>query len=327
MRERGVIDFHAHVVHPDVYARTINHCVSTFYGKLRRDERPGPQSPNWKNFQRMTDPAVQLADMDARGVSMAVISTSTVSQGTFWAEAAEAAELDRMANEGIADWVRRHPDRFRGAATLPLQSMPHALAELDYCIDTLGIRIVNLPAAINNLYLGDPCYRDLWTMIEKRGVVAFLHPDGIRDPAFQKFSLWNGIGQGIEETRLMSSLIYEGVLERHPDLKIVMAHAGGFLPLYIARLDRNATAHPPSMVNITRKPSSYLRQFHYDTVSYDPWIVDALSERIGSDRVLFGTDYPFGDPDPIAMIAQTKLDAGQRDAVLYDNGAARLDHR
>ncbi len=323
MNAAWVIDMHAHVLHPDVQAITINHCVATGYGARPRAARPEPGDPPYENFRRMTIPAVQIADMDARGIDHALISSSTVSQSTFWADAGLAAELDRTANEGIAEWVRAHPARFSGAFTLPLQDLDRALAELEFCVRRLGLRVVNLPAEIGGRYLGDPSLRPLWEAIDDLEIVAFLHPDGIKDPAFLRYSLWNGIGQGIEETRLMASLIYEGVLERHPDLRIVIAHAGGFLPFTIARLDRNATAHPPSMANITRKPSTFLRAFHYDTVTYDPVQVDFLAARVGVDRIVFGTDYPFGEREPRGLVEATRLDEAERAAVFADN-ARRL---
>lgn len=318
-----VIDFHAHVLHPAVYARTINKNVVSGFGARMMEERPTPDSPRWPLFSKMVIPEVQIADMDARGVAHAVIATSTVSQSTFFADGALAAELDRQANEGVADWVRAHPDRFTGTFTLPLQDMARALVELDHAAG-LGLRIANLPASVNGEYLGDAAFAPLWAEIEKRGLVAIIHPDGVKDPAFQDYSLWNAIGQGIEETRVMASLIYEGVLERHPDLKIVMAHAGGFLPTYIARLDRNATAHPASMKNISRKPSEYLRRFYYDTVTYDPLVIDIVRQRVGADRILFGSDYPFGDADPLALIDSCGFDAVTRSAITHANAAALI---
>ncbi|MDB5650639.1 MAG: amidohydrolase [Hyphomicrobiales bacterium] len=321
---KPVIDFHAHVLHPAVYAHTINKNVVSGFGARLMEERPTPKSPRWPLFSKMVIPEVQIADMDARGVSHSVIATSTVSQSTFFADPGLAAELDRQANEGIADWVRAHPDRFTGTFTLPLRDMGRALAELDYAVTHLGMRIVNLPASVAGKYLGDAFFARLWEEIERRGLASIIHPDGIKDPAFQDYSLWNAIGQGIEETRVMASLIYEGVLERHPDLKIVIAHAGGYLPTYIARLDRNATAHPASMKNISRKPSEYLRRFHYDTVTYDPLVIDILRQRIGADRILFGSDYPFGDADPLSLIASCGFDATTISAVTHDNAAALI---
>ena len=317
------IDFHAHVLHPAVYARTINKNVVSGFGVRAMEERPTPDSPRWPLFSKMVVPEVQIADMDARGISHAVIATSTVSQSTFFADGALAGELDRQANERVADWVRAYPARFTGAFTLPLQDMARALAELDHAV-TLGLRIANLPACVNGEYLGSPRFAPLWTEIERRGLIAIIHPDGIKDPAFQHYSLWNAIGQGIEETRVMASLIYEGVLERHPGLTIVMAHAGGYLPAYIARLDRNATAHPASMKNLSRRPSEYLRRFYYDTVTYDPLVIDVLRQRVGADRILFGSDYPFGDADPLALINSCGFDAATRTAVTHANAAALI---
>jgi aminocarboxymuconate-semialdehyde decarboxylase len=321
---RSVIDFHAHVLHPAVYARTINRNVVSGFGARVMEERPTPGSPRWPLFSKMVIPEVQIADMDARGVSHAVIATSTVSQSTFFADGALAAELDRQANEGIAAWVRAHPHRFTGTFTLPLQDMDRALAELNYAATHLGLRIANLPASIGGKCLGDALFAPLWDEIERRGLVAIIHPDGVKDPAFQDYSLWNAIGQGIEETRVMASLIYEGVLERHPGLKIVIAHAGGFLPTYIARLDRNATAHPASMKNISRKPSEYLARFFYDTVTYDPLVIDIIRQRVGADRILFGSDYPFGDAHPLALIDSCAFDAKTKSAVTHANAAALI---
>jgi aminocarboxymuconate-semialdehyde decarboxylase len=319
-----VIDFHAHVLHPAVYARTINMNVISGFGARSMEERPTPDSPRWPLFSKMVIPEVQIADMDANGVTHAVIATSTVSQSTFFADGALAADLDRQANEGISEWVRAHPDRFTGTFTLPLQDMTRALAELDHAATRLDLRIANLPAGIGGKYLGDPYFAPLWDELDRRGLVAIVHPDGIKDPTFQDYSLWNAIGQGIEETRTMASLIYEGVLERHPALKIVMAHAGGYLPTYIARLDRNATAHPASVKNISRKPSEYLRNFYYDTVTYDPLVVDIVRQRVGADRLLFGSDYPFGDQYPLSLVDRCGFDAPTRSAVTHTNAAALI---
>jgi len=319
-----VVDFHAHVLHPDVYAQTVNHNVVSGFGLRPMEERPQPGSSRWPLFSRMTDPQVQIADMDRHGISHAVISTSTISQSTYFAEAGLAAELDRQANEGIAAWVRSYADRFTGTFTLPLQNIDRALTELEYAVRTLGLRIANLPACHNGYYLGSPYFRPLWEAVAALDVTVFVHPDGIKDPAFQDFSLWNAIGQGIEETRAMASLIYEGTFESFPDLRIVISHAGGFLPIYIARLDRNAVAQPASMKNIRQKPSAYLKSFFYDTVTYDPLIIDVIARRVGVDRLLFGSDYPFGDTDPLHVLEKCAFEPSDRASVAGGNGAALL---
>ncbi len=122
------------------------------------------------------------------------------------------------------------------------------------------------------------------------------------DMKLQKYFLWNGIGQPMEETRVMTSLIFEGVLDKFPGLKIVMAHGGGYLPHYSGRLDRNFENSPASRVNISKKPSEYLRDFYYDTCVYGPDVLEALIKRVGVDRITFGTDYPVGERDPFATV-------------------------
>ncbi|MDB5570754.1 MAG: amidohydrolase [Hyphomicrobiales bacterium] len=323
-RTPRVIDFHAHVLHPDVYALTVNHNVISGFGARPMEERPDPAGPRWAMFSKMVLPEVQIADMDRRGIDLGVISTSTVSQSVFWAQGPLAAELDRAANDRIADWVARYPDRFAGAFTLPLQDMDLALAELARCDETLRLSVVNLPACVDGRYLGDARFAPLWREIEARRLTAFVHPDGVKDPAFQEFSLWNGVGQGIEETRAMASIIYEGVLERFPDLRIVFAHGGGYLPAYVGRLDRNAAAHPVSMRNISRLPSECLKRFYYDTVVYDPLVLEIIGRRVGFDRLVFGTDYPFGEEQPLASLAALGFDEPTRHTILCDNAERAL---
>ena len=240
-------------------------------------------------------------------------STSTSSrrrppcQGTAWAEPEHQAELERRTNDAAAAWVAHAPDRFVGSFTLPLRSVDLALRELDRATDDLGLRVANLPAQCDGDYLGAPRFRPIWEAIAARGVVVFMHPDGARDPWFQEYSLWNSIGQPIEEAKLLASLILEGVLEQLPELRIVISHGGGFLPHYAGRLDRNVTNMPDSVRNISRRPSEYLRDLYYDTCVYDVSVLEALVERVGADRIVFGSDYPVaGEEDHLAFVQSAR---------------------
>jgi aminocarboxymuconate-semialdehyde decarboxylase len=208
--------------------------------------------------------------------------------------------------------------------TLPLQDLPLALSELQRAQDELGLGVLQLPAQINGVYLGEPPLAELWQEIADRRLVVFIHPDGVRDPWFQKFSMWNSVGQPIEEARVLSSLIYEGVLERHPEVTIIVSHGGGYLPHYYGRLDRNVRNLPDSMVNITAPPSEYLRRLYYDTCVYEPSTLSALIDQVGADHVLMGSDWPVGEADPVGFVTGCeRLDAAGRDAVLGGT-AARL---
>ncbi|HEV2202180.1 MAG TPA: amidohydrolase family protein [Bryobacteraceae bacterium] len=304
-RVSPVIDFHAHVLDPDVFRRTIQYSVATGFG-ARPMPLPDKNSPAWKMFGGMLDAGVQLRDMDSKGIDIGVLSTATVVQSTWWAPPALAAELDRRANEGIAEWVERYPARFTGSFTIPLQDVDTALKEMDYAVSRLKMKLANVSSNIGGVYLGDPKMRPFWEAARSLGVTVLIHPHGVTDPKFQKFALWNGVGQPIEETLAMASLIYEGIFDSFPEVKVVIVHGGGYLPHYYGRLDRNATAHPISMQNIKRLPSEYARSVYYDSCVYAPSVLEALIERVGADRIVFGTDYPFGEQDPVANIRKTK---------------------
>jgi aminocarboxymuconate-semialdehyde decarboxylase len=300
-----VIDFHAHVVEPEVYAKTVNHNVVSGFG-ARPMNLPDKGSPRWGVFSRMVEPAVQISDMDRNGVDINVISTSLVSQSTSWAEPRLAAELDRRANEQIARWVQMHPQRFAGTFTLPMQDVDLALTEMDYAVTTLGLRIANVSSNTGGVYLGDSKFRPFWKAIQRLRIPVLIHPHGVVDPHFQKYALWNGVGQPIEETLVMASLIYEGIFDAFPDVTVIIVHGGGYLPHYTGRLDRNASHHPVSAQNLTRLPSEYLQCFYYDSCVYDPTVLEALVRRVGAQRILFGSDYPFGEDDPVGVIRKNQ---------------------
>lgn len=302
-----IIDFHVHFNDPEVYQRGSDHNVMSGFGT-----RPMPQpqpSDGWRYQiqQKVKDPALQIADMDKFGIGMHVVSLIGVSCNTDWAEPREAAALNRHANEMNAEWVRQHPGRFVGSFTLPLQDMTLAMQELDYAVNTLKLRVASVSSNCRGDYLGEEKFRPLWEAVHAKSIPVFIHPHGMQDKRLQKYFLWNGIGQPMEETRVMTSLIFEGVLDKFPGLKIVMAHGGGYLPHYVGRLDRNYENNPASRVNMSRKPSEYLRDFYYDTCVYGADVLEALIKRVGVDHITFGTDYPVGERDPFATLKECKI--------------------
>jgi aminocarboxymuconate-semialdehyde decarboxylase len=265
---------------------------------------------------------VALEDMDRRGIDVAVLSTSMVLQSSAWADATRQAEFERAANELIAGTVASRAERFVGLGTLPLKSTDRALAELDR-LTADGLKGVNLPAQVDGDYLGAPRFHPIWEAIRERELVAFVHPDGARDPWFQDYALWNSVGQPIEEAKALASLILEGVLERYAGLKIVVSHGGGYLPHYVGRLDRNVTNMPDSVRNLSRAPSDYLHELYFDTCVYDVGTLDALVRRYGADHVVMGSDYPVGESDPVAFV-RTVLDGTDFDKVAGANAVGLL---
>jgi aminocarboxymuconate-semialdehyde decarboxylase len=318
-----VIDFHAHLLVPEVFERAAMHTVYTGFGATR-DYMPEPGTRLAAIVERMLDPAQHLPDMDARGIDREVLLSATVMQGSSWAEPVEDLELNARVNDVIGSWVEGHPDRFIGSCTLPLQDLARALPELERCVHQLGARAVQVPAHVRGKYMGHPDLRPFWEAVRDLGIVALLHPEGVADPWFQDYALWNSVGQPLEEAKALASIIYEGLLEVMPELVIVVAHGGGFLPHYFGRMDRNVTNMPGSARNLTHPPGTYFSRMYFDTCVYDPLILGALVERFGAVNLVMGADYPVGEEDPVGFIDRSELlDPSDRERVLGGT-AARL---
>lgn len=293
------IDFHTHFLQRAVFEEAHPHSVSSCFGR-------NMLSPELPSFQRMFSPEMQIEDMDARGVDINILTSADVVQSRAWATPDDERRMTRVVNDECALWVSKYPGRFMGTGVLPLGDIRMALSELEWT-SAAGFKIVQLPSNYRGTYLGDAYFTDLWAAIHDRELAVFIHPEGASDMWYQDYAMWNSIGQSIEEVRCMSSLIYEGVLDRFPGLKIVMAHGGGYMPHYMGRLDRNYREKPFTAKNIRKKPSEYLSDFYYDSCVYDPRTLEMLVERVGIDRVVLGGDYPVADWDQIDFLAATRL--------------------
>jgi aminocarboxymuconate-semialdehyde decarboxylase len=311
-----VVDFHVHMLDEHVFKASTNKTVFTGFGANRVSEpRPGVR----ELLMRMMRPEAVLEDMDARGIDMAVITASTVLQGSSWAEPQTDLELCRRCNATAAEWEARYPKRFIASTVLPLQDPRLSIGELKN-----GARVINAGSSYKGVYLGDPLYHPFWEVVDDIDATVWIHPEGITDPWFQRYALWNSAGQSIEEAKVMASLIYEGVVHRFPNLKVVIAHGGGYFPHYMGRMDRNHANRPDTVKNTGgKKPSEFLRAFHYDTCVYDPAVLRVLLERVGADRLVMGSDYPVGEKDPVGWIQGLALPSSDVEIICGGN-AARL---
>ena len=316
-----VIDFHVHMLDERVFKASTNRTVFTGYGAT---PAAAPRPGALELLQRMMKPETEIEDMDARGIDVSVVTSSTVLQGTSWADPQTDLDLCRRCNDTTAGWVAKYPKRFVGSSTLPLQDMKLALPELERGARELAFKVVNVGASYNGAYMGDPIFHPFWEAVNDLGVTAWIHPEGARDPWFQRYALWNSAGQSIEETKVMASLIYEGVMHKYPGIRIVIAHGGGYFPHYLGRMDRNHANRPDTVRNTGgRKPSEFLRSFHYDTCVYDPQVLKVLLERVGAERLVMGSDYPVGEKDPVGFVRNCGV-AGTQLAAICGGNAARL---
>lgn len=313
-----IIDFHVHMLDEHVFRASTNKTVFSGFGANPVNEpRPGVR----ELLLRMMKPEAVIEDMDARGIDMAVVTASTVLQGTSWADPQTDLELCRRCNATVAEWEAKYPKRFVASTVLPLQDPSLSMGELNS-----KIKVINAGSSYNGVYLGDPVFHPFWEAVHDIGATVWIHPEGIRDPWFQRYALWNSAGQSIEEAKVMASLIYEGIMHKFPGLKIVMAHGGGYFPHYMGRMDRNHANRPDTVKNTGgRKPSDFLRSFHYDTCVYDPQVLNVLLERVGADRLVMGSDYPVGEKDPVAFIKGSVSPKNQVDQICGGNAARLLN--
>jgi aminocarboxymuconate-semialdehyde decarboxylase len=313
-----IVDFHVHMLDEHVFRASTNKTVFSGFGASPASEpRPGSR----ELLARSMRPEAVIEDMDARRVDVAVITSSTVLQGTSWADPRTDLELCRRCNATASEWEARYPKRFVSSVVLPLQDPALAINEL-----SSKTRVINAGSCYNGVYLGDPVYHPFWEAVHDLGAVVWIHPEGVRDPWFQRYALWNSAGQSIEEAKVMASLIYEGVMAKFPALKVVIAHGGGYFPHYMGRMDRNHANRPDTVKNTGgRKPSEFLRSFHYDTCVYDPQVLKVLLERVGADRLVMGSDYPVGEKDPVRFIRENTSSENQMQRICGGNAARLLN--
>jgi len=210
-----------------------------------------------------------------------------------------------------------------------LQDAQLAIRELDYCVNKLGMRGIEICTNVNGKDLTDPALKleKFFARCEELGVVLFMHPLGFSQADRLTLHYFNNvIGNPMDSTLAVSHLIFDGVMERYPKLKIIVSHGGGFIAHYWARMDHGWRAREDCRTVITKPPSSYLEKFYFDTITFDAEILKRLIDRFGADHVVLGTDYPFdmGEDDPLGLIAQVRrLPRASRDLIQGGN-AARL---
>jgi aminocarboxymuconate-semialdehyde decarboxylase len=269
---------------------------------------------------------VRLADMDGMGVDVQAVCLSPY-QLFYWADGDLGSRAFRLVNDDLAELVGKHPDRFLGLGAVPMQDPQSAIDELKRCSVELGFRGIEMATHIEGEELSNPRFEAFWTAVEELEMLVFLHPTGFTEPSrFTDHYFFNTIGHPLEETICAGRLIFDGVMERHPGLKFVFAHGGGFLPAYAGRFDHAYHAREDVRHGLPKPPSEYLSQFYFDTMVFEPDQLRFLIDKYGADHVLLGTDYPYdmGETDPLGLLGKVDgLSADDHDLIVGGN-AARL---
>lgn len=325
------VDIHCHYLNPQVQQKTApldpgQYDPSRVYANAFTRE---------VNVKQVTDRGpklstieVRLKDMDRMGIDIQAVSPAP-NQCAYWAEPDFGLEISRMVNDRLAEIVATWPERFVALGTVPLQNADMAVAELERCVKTLGLRGVEINPNVNGMDLTDPRLKldKFFAKVQELGVVIFMHPLGYtQGERLMDHYFNNVIGNPLETTVAVSHLIFDGVMERHPKLKVVLPHAGGYLAHYWARMDHAHRARPDCHTVIKKAPTSYLRKFYFDTITFDRDMLRHLIDKWGEDHVLLGTDYPYdmGEVDPVGLIESVpRLGRAEKDRIMGGT-AARL---
>ena len=269
---------------------------------------------------------VRLEDMDRMGVDIQAVAVS-VYQYYYWADPVVGARVCRVINEELVESTSKHPGRFAPLGTVPLQDADAAVAETRYCVQELGMRGLEIGSHVEGGEIADQRLEPFWAEVERLGAVVVVHTEGhIHKDRLQGHNFVNIIGHAFEATLATAHLIFNGVMERYPGLKIVVVHGGGYLPTYAGRIDHAWRAREDVSEGAPRLPTDYLKRFFFDTMVFEPDQLEFLIEKYGADHVMLGTDYPYdmGDEDPLALIGSVPgLEQTQIDLIAGGN-AARL---
>lgn len=321
----------------DVHA----HCVPQgLFAELRREpdrygtqvvERDGGTSVSFAHGlttrpvrDDLVDVAHRVETMDAERVDVQLVS-SWIDLTAYGLPGPAAVRYCRMFNDAMAAMIAAHPQRFRGLCNVPLQDPASAAAELCRAVVDDGFVGAEIATTVEDVDLDDRGLDPFWGMASELRCPILIHPSftPLAGRDVSRHMLDNLVGRAVESTITVAQMVFGGVMERHPDLRLILVHGGGFVPWQAARWDRGYDAVPSkTATHLTRRPTESLRNVYFDTVLHDPRVVGYLIDWAGADRVVLGSDYPFpmGDLTPVDTLdAVRSLDGAARDAILQHN--------
>lgn len=267
----------------------------------------------------------RFRDMDAAEVDMQVVS-NTPQTFLYNQEAALTAATARLQNEQIARLVAAHPARFLGIATLPMQAPDLAVVELARAI-AQGLRGAHIGSNINGRNLDDPALEPVWAKSAELGAFILIHPVGVAGAdRLKSYYLANLIGNPVDTTIAAASLVFGGVLERYPSLKICLSHGGGFVPYQSGRWAHGWQVRGEPKVNLKTSPEASLRRFYFDTILHAAAPLEFLVRAAGPAHVLLGSDYPFdmGTLECARQVKALAIPQADRATILGDTAAVLL---
>jgi aminocarboxymuconate-semialdehyde decarboxylase len=268
----------------------------------------------------------RLADLDAMGIDIQMIAPAPPQ--CYYAVPLEiAVKAARIVNDGVAAFCAQKAERFKPFCSVPMADGHEAASELERCVGKLGFTGVEVLTNVAGKELSDPAFAPFWKKAEELGALVMIHPNGFTEASrLSRFYFNNVIGNPLETTIALHYLIFDGVLERHPKLKILAVHGGGYLGAYPGRMDHAWGARSDSHGALPQAPTAYLKRIHVDTVVFTPDQLAHLARIFGADHVLMGTDYPYdmAEFDPVGHLACVGGFDGSTIAAIAGGNAKRL---
>jgi aminocarboxymuconate-semialdehyde decarboxylase len=325
------IDVHTHVVPPHWEDFAARYGGGAWPRLVPHDACHATIMTGERFFRDITDQAWsaerRIEDMDRLGIDRQALSPPPV-MFCYWAEPKAGQAFARMQNESIAGLAARHPARFTGMATVPLQEPALAIQELRHARERLGLRAVEIGTCPGGRDFDDPALFAFFEACRDLGVAIFVHPATplVGADRMPKYYFPLIVGNPLETALAISKLIYGGVLERLPDLRICFAHGGGAFPFTLARLNHGWKVRPEGPAAVPREPREYARRLYFDSLTLGADNLKFIVAQFGGDHVVIGSDYPFdmGDADPVASLTAAGFDARTRAQVEGETAARFL---
>ena len=314
------IDLHNHVIPPTVVA-ALERDPKRFGMSI--DEKDGKRYFNSHGrpaeLQKVFyDADAKVAWMDENKLDVAAISVGPPIY-FYWLSADAGLEAAKLANDGIAQMVAKHPSRLRGMAHLPMQDPDAAISELERVVKAYKFKAVETGTSIEGVALADPRFRKVLKTIEQLGCFLFTHPyQCLAQGGMDEYYLRNFIGFPLDTTMMVAHFMYSGALDELKTLKILLPHGGGYVPYQIGRFIHGFNVRPEPKAKTKTSPAQLLRRFYFDALTHDAQAARHLINRVGADRVVIGSDHPFdmGPPDLMGGIdAIPDLSASEREYV------------
>ena len=326
----SLIDVHTHIL-STAYTDLLEKHGAPRYGISRDSENSVIITRKGARFMTFTapmfDPLIRLEVMDEVGVRMELLSYTC--PNCYWAEGELGATVAKVMNDELADVCAKWPDRFKGLASIPLQNADLALRELERALDGLGMVGLIILANVNEVPLDDPRFEPVWQELNRRRVPTLIHPTappGVPEMGLGDYGLIPSIGFMFDTTLAISRMAMGGVFERNPDWPVIVSHGGATLPYLVGRLDQCFDHIPDARAQTSRRPSEYLKNLYYDTVTYDVKALKLAYDLAGPERLLYGSDYPhnIGDmPGCAARVTALDIPEEEKEMIRHSN-ATRL---